>query len=160
VTGDGTSVSGFGAFSFNGFPSTLSLGSITAFEFTLTLGNAGYAPPGFMPVFDFTLTDLESFSATVSGGVVTALSFQTGFEFASNSDAFEGERLTVNSLAVGGANNDAQNSNNPDIITVIDNGTITTTGPGSPVPEPSSLFLAGGGAVVLAWKYAARRQKA
>ena len=97
--------------------------------------------------------DLLSFSATISGGYVTSLSPQTAFEFADNTDSFQGERLTVKSLAVGGATNDVQNPLNS-TISVGETGTITT----QVIPEPSSLLLSGGGALVLAWNYATRKR--
>jgi hypothetical protein len=144
---NGTTTTGIGAFSYTGNLASITLSEITAFDFHLTFTNSDYT---IDPVFDFGLVDLLSFSATVSGGVVTSLSLQTGFEYADNSDAFLGERLTVTSLATGGANNDAQDELNPNIITVINTGTITTQGPGGTVPEPSTLWLTGGAGLLLA----------
>ena len=142
----GTTATGVGGFSYNGNLASIALGNLTAFNFHLTLTNASNT---INPVFDFALVpDLLSFSATVGGGVVTSLSLQTAFEFADNTDAFMSERLTIHSLAVNGADNDALNPINSN-ITVVETGTITTSGPGT--PEPSTVFLAGGAVLFLAF---------
>ena len=152
----GTTATGVGGFSYTGNLSSIALGDITAFDFHLTLTNVDNI---INPVFDYGFSDLLSFSATVGGGVVTSLSLQTGFEFADNTDAFQGERLTVDSLAVGGANNDAQDPLNSNIITVVDTGTITTQGPGGvQAPEPSTALLAGGAGLLLIIKQRITRQ--
>jgi len=141
----GTTPAGDGSFSYNGPLATIGLGDITAFNFELTLSNPSQIVNPW--IFDCTLTDLESFSATVSGDVVTSLSLQTGFEFATNTDAAEGERLTVNSLDINGADNDVQNSLD-ESITVADYGTITTQS----APEPSTTVLVAGAGLLLMLK--------
>jgi hypothetical protein len=144
-----TAVSGFGSFSYNGSLASIGLGNLTAFAFELDLSTPGaITNPA---TFNFGLPDLMTFSASVSGGVVTALSLTTGYEAASNTGTFNENQknLMVTSLAVGGASN-----NNQDEVlnrtTLFDTGTITTQGPGAPTPEPSTVLLAGGAMLLLA----------
>jgi hypothetical protein len=152
-----TTVSGFGSFSYNGALTSIGLGDLTAFNFELDLSTPGaIVNPA---TFDYSLTpDLLFFSATVSGGAVTALSLTTGFEAADNTGTFNENQknLIVTSLSAGGA----ANNNQDEVLnrtTLYDTGTITTQGPGAPTPEPSTVFLAGGAAVFLALRYRAAR---
>jgi hypothetical protein len=145
-----SAVSGTGSFSYNGSLPSIALGNITSFAFELDLSTPGaLVNPA---IFDYGLSDLMSFSATVSGGVVTALSLTTGYEAAINTSNFdENQRnLVVTSLGTGGAaifNQDEVLNK----VSLSDTGTITTHGPGAPTPEPSTALLAGGAAPLLAF---------
>ena len=151
-----TAVSGMGSFSYPGSLASITLGDLTSFAFELDLTTSGAIPP--TATFDYGLSDLLSFSATVSGGAVTALSLTTDYEAATNTSNFDENQknLVVTSLAVDGAFN-----NNFDTvfnrITLYDTGTITTQGPGAPTPEPSTALLAGGAGLVLAFWRRTRR---
>ena len=151
-----TSVSGTGSFSYSGSLASIALGDLTSFAFELDLSSPGaLVNPA---IFDFGLPDLMSFSASVSGGVVTALSLTTDYQAANNTSNFdENQRdLVVTSLASGGAANFNQDEIF-NIVTLFDTGTITTQGPGAPTPEPSTALLAGGGALLLAFWRRTRR---
>ena len=89
---------------------------------------------------------------------MTALSLTTDYEAATNTSNFDENQknLVVNSLATNGAFND----NDDDVlnrITLFDTGTITTQGPGASTPEPSTMLLAGGAVLLLAFRRRARR---
>jgi hypothetical protein len=95
---------------------------------------------------------LLSFSASASGGVITALSLATGYEAADNTSNFDENQksLVVTSLAINGA----ANYNQDEVfnrVTLFDTGTIVIT------PEPSTALLAGGGALLLAFWRRSRR---
>jgi hypothetical protein len=144
-----TTVSGSGSFSYNGSLATIGLGNLTAFNFELDLSTPATSPNPV--IFDFTLVpDLLTFSATVSGGDITALSLSTDFEGAANTDNFDETQkdLVINSLGTGGA--DVQ-TDETDLTRIVayDTGTITTQGPGAPTPEPSTALLTGGAALLL-----------
>jgi hypothetical protein len=144
-----TAVSGTGSFSYTGSLASITLGDLTSFTFELDLSTPGETPDP--AIFDFSQPDLISFSASVSGGVVTALSLTTDYEAASNTSNYDENQkdLVVTSLATGGAatyNQDEVLSR----VTLYDTGTITTQGPGAPAPEPSTALLAGGAALLLA----------
>jgi len=143
-----TAVSGMGSFSYSGSLASIALGDLTSFAFELDLTTPGAIPT--TATFDFGLGDLLSFSASVSGGVVTALSLATDYEAASNTSNFDENQkdLVVTSLAANGAFNDNQDEifNR---VALYDTGTITTQGPGAPTPEPSSGLLVGGAALLL-----------
>ena len=82
-----TSVSGTGSFSYSGSLASIALGDLTSFAFELDLSSPGaLVNPA---IFDFGLPDLMSFSASVSGGVVTALSLTTDYEAAINTSNFD-----------------------------------------------------------------------
>lgn len=139
------SVAGSGSFSYSGSPSTLTLASLTAFTFTDTIIDGSQSSP-----FTYSLADLTSFAATLSGDTLLTLSLQTGFE--SGTNGFIPESFTVTNLGVGGASTDS---------TVVPSsaGQVTETGSSSdasPVPEPSTLALFGSGILGLAG--AARRK--
>ena len=151
-----TAVSGTGSFSYNGSLASITLGELTSFAFELDLSTPSALPP--TATFEFGLPDLTSFSASVSGGVVTALSLTTDYQAATNTSNFDETQkdLVVTSLATNGAFNDTDD----DILSEIslyDTGTITTQGPGAPTPEPSTALLAGGGALLLAFWRRTRR---
>ena len=145
-----TAVSGTGSFSYPGSLASITLGDLTTFAFELDLTTPSAIPP--TAIFDYGLSDLLSFSATVSGGVVTALSLTTDYEAATNTSNFDENQknLVVTNLSSGGAAN-----YNLDTVfnrvTLYDTGTITTEGPGAPTPEPSTALLAGGSLVLLAF---------
>jgi len=145
-----TTVSGAGSFSYSGSLASITLGDLTSFAFELDLSTPGETPDP--AIFDFSQPDVLSFSASVSGGVVTALSLTTDYEAASNTSNYDDNEkdLVVTSLAVGGA----ANYNQDEVfnrVTLFDRGTVTTQGPGAPAPEPSTALLAGGTALLLAF---------
>jgi hypothetical protein len=145
-----TAVSGTGSFSYNGSLTSITLADLTSFAFQLDLSTPGAtANPA---IFDFGLPDLLSFSASASGGGVTALSMTTDYQAATNTSNFDENQkdLVVNSLSTDGAfnQNDSIVSNK---VTLYDAGTVTTQGPGTPAPEPSTALLAGSGALLLAF---------
>jgi hypothetical protein len=145
-----TSITGFGSFSYNGPLASIGLANITAFSFEEDFTNSGQIPQTY--IVQFGLSDLQSLSATVSGGVVTALSLVTGYEAAINTSNFDENQknLVVNSLATNGSyvGNEDELFNRH---TIIVNGTITTQGPGAATPEPSTALLASGAALLLAF---------
>ena len=145
-----TAVSGTGSFSYSGSLASIALGDLTSFTFEMDLATPGETPDP--AILDFSQPDLLSFSANISGGVVTALSLTTDYEAASNTSNYDENQkdLVVTSLAVGGATNYNQDEvfNR---VTLYDTGTITTQGPGAPAPEPSTALLAGGAALLLAF---------
>jgi len=151
-----TAVSGTGSFSYSGSLASIALGDLTSFAFELDLSTPGETPDP--AIFDYSQPALISFSASVSGGVVTALSLTTDYQAATNTSNFDETQkdLVVTSLATNGAFNDTDD----DILSEIslyDTGTITTQGPGAPTPEPSTALLAGGGALLLAFWRRTRR---
>ena len=139
-------VSGFGSFSYNGSLSSIGLSDLTSFAFQLDIS----VPFAFVnpATFDFTKSDLLSFSATVSGGAVTALSLKTDFESADNTGIYDETQkdLVVTHLGHNGAYDETELTVLNDKIIPFDIGTITTQGP---APEPSTALLAGGGAALL-----------
>jgi len=147
-------ISGFGSFSYNGSLTSIALGDLTSFAFELDLSSPGaLVNPA---TFDFGLGDLLTFSASASGGVITALSLTTDYEAATNTSNFDENQknLVVTSLAIDGA----ANFNQDEVfnrVTLYDTGTITIT------PEPSTAVLAGGGALLLAfWRRSRRASQA
>ena len=128
-----TAVSGAGSFSYNGSLASITLGELTSFAFEMDLTTSGALPP--TATFDFGLPELTSFSASVSGGVVTALSLTTDYQAATNTSNFDETQkdLVVTSLATNGAFNDTDNTNISG-ISLYDTGTLTTQGPGAPTP--------------------------
>jgi hypothetical protein len=144
-----TAVSGMGSFSYSGSLASIALGDLTSFAFELDLTTPSAIPP--TAIFDYGLSDLMAFSASVSGGVVTALSLTTDYQAATNTSNFDENQknLVVTSLGSGGAAN--YNLDTVfDRVTLYDTGTITTQGPGAPTPEPSTALLAGGAVLLLA----------
>jgi hypothetical protein len=141
-----TAVTGFGSFSYNGSLTTVALGNLTSFTFELDLTSAALNPNP--AIFDFTLADVLTFSATVSGNSLTALSLTTDSQAAENSDNFDDtqKELIVTSL---GTNNAAIDSfievGDPPYATGYDIGTINA----QVVPEPSTWLLTGGAALLL-----------
>jgi hypothetical protein len=153
-----TEVSGFGSFTYaNGALTSIGLSDLSAFTFELDLLDTTVPVSSTNPaVFDFNKSDLTSFSASASGGVITALSLMTGFEAANNTSNFDENQkdLIVTSLLVNGASNQNDNDITP-LISLYDTGTITIT------PEPSSAWLAGSGALLLAfWRLKRRAPQA
>ena len=138
-----TAVSGFGSFSYSGSLTSIALGNLTSFAFELDLSTPGSIPP--TATFDYALGDLSNFSASVSNGVLISLSLATDFQAATNTSNFNGNQkdLVVTSLATNGSfifNQDEVHNS----TTVYDTGTVV-------VPEPSTAWLAGGGALLLAF---------
>jgi len=147
----GTTATGTGGFSYDGILSSIALSDATALDLHLTLSDASNI---INPGFDFGLTDLLSFSARAGGGDITSLSLPSAFEIADYTNAFQTERLTVNSLAIDGATNDDQNSLNLEISSVVDAGTIAAYGSsGEQTAELSAMLLTGGTGLFLAIKY-------
>jgi hypothetical protein len=139
-------ITGFGSFSYNGPLASIGLANLTAFSFEEDF-------PGGQIVQFSLVPDLLSFSATVSGGVVTALSFATGYEAAINNGTFNENQknIVVNSLAVNGSYVGNENEIFNAQHTIVVNGTITTQGPAAATPEPSTALLASGAALFLAF---------
>ncbi len=145
-----TTASGTGSFGFDGLPATLSsVSDLTAFVFNLTI-NDGINGPA---LYSYGLTDLVSFSATMSGGVVTALSLETQAVGSDNPDYYyptvfiitdQNILVVENGVKISGA---ATGGYDGDFFTETI-GAVTTQGPGSGVPEPSSLALLGAGIIV------------
>jgi hypothetical protein len=86
-----------GNFTYNGTPSSLTLASLTAFNFAVTLNN------GDASTFTYSLADLTSFSATLSGDMLLTLSLQTGSTTGSDDTDLAPESFTVTNLGAGGA---------------------------------------------------------
>ena len=132
--------SGSGSFTLNGS------GNLTAFSFTLDqYYNNGGTPE--TDVLSYAMADLGgSFSATLSGSVVTTLSFVTDYQ---NGYWTPNTMFTVLDLLPGDAN-----SYNFDAggLTV---GTLVVSAASTPIPEPASALLLGAGLLGLA---AARRR--
>ena len=153
-----TTVTGFGSFSYNGSLTSIGLGDLTAFAFELDLTNSSSIPT--TAIFDFALNpDLLTFSATVSGGAVTALSLTTDSVGASNTSNFDEtqKELIVTSLG----------TNNAAIDSFIDIGTPHATGydigtiNAQVVPEPSTWLMTGGAALLLfVWRRRVQSTKA
>jgi len=151
----GSNVSGFGNFSYtNNALTTVGLGDLSSFFLELDF-------PGGIPnpvIVQFNLVpDLLAFSATITGGLVSALSFTTDFQAAINTSNFdENEKgLVVNSLAVGGAPLYNQSDIPTLRTTLIGNGTITTQGP-TPEPSTAVLLLGGAGLMLGLWRRTSR----
>jgi hypothetical protein len=70
VGGTSGPISGTGSFSYAGSPSSLTEAGLTSFNFTDTFNIAGFGTG----VFDYSLGDLTSFSATLSGNILLGLS--------------------------------------------------------------------------------------
>ena len=128
---------GSGSFRFATGTTSLTLGSLTAFSFNQTTTVPDVGLPGFGS-FTYGLADLVSFSATLSAtGTVTALSFRTGYQDASNG-FLNPQYFKVSSLSQGGATL-TQDGRDGDVTT----GTLVATLAMAAVPEPSSLCLCG-----------------
>ncbi|HTF71150.1 MAG TPA: PEP-CTERM sorting domain-containing protein [Edaphobacter sp.] len=154
-TGSGPNVTatGSGSFVYSGSTSTLTLASLTGFTFTDTITQL---VPLASSSFTYSLADLTSFSATLSGDTLLTLSLQTGFNFGTD-PLFRAESFTVTNLGPGGS---STHSSIPDEgIFLTSTGQVTETGSASSVPsvpEPSTLALFGTGILGLAG--AARRK--
>lgn len=137
-TGFGGTATGTGSFSFLGSPVNLSKAGLSQFSFTDTLNvtNIGSS------TFTYSLSDLTSFSAVLSGDNLIALSLLTGAT-PGTAGNFAPEYFHVTSLAPGGANTGSS-------------GILTFLGQVSPVtavtPEPSSFALLGTGLLVVVGK--------
>ncbi|HEY6376698.1 MAG TPA: PEP-CTERM sorting domain-containing protein [Edaphobacter sp.] len=150
--------SGSGSFVYNGSPSSLTLASLTGFTFTDTFN---LVPPTFTSNFTYSLADLISFSATLSGDTLVTLSLQTGFEPGDNPirdpngrPIFAPESFTVTNLDFGGSTTQDNGR-----VGLTSTGRVTQTGSSvssSPVPEPSALAFFGIG--ILSLTGAARRK--
>jgi hypothetical protein len=135
-TGLGGTATGTGTFSFTGSPATLGLSELTTFSFADTLNVNGFGSS----TFTYSLADLSSFSAVLSGDTLVSLSLST-IEVPGTSGGFAPESFSVTSLA-------------PDGASTQSGGTLTFLGQASQVsavtPEPSTLALFGTGILGLA----------
>ncbi len=139
--------SGTGTFSYAGALASVGLGDLTSFTFNLCVNNGGTCFP------PFTFSDLLSFSATIDAGSVTALSLTT--DFVDGTNGAVPEDFVVSGLGAGQAENE---SNSQGDIFLVDQGIVTTAGPGvASVTEPGMLALFGVGLVGLG---AMRRRRA
>jgi MYXO-CTERM domain-containing protein len=121
--------SGSGSFTTdNSNPATIN--DLSSFVFTLSVTDGD----GDTDTLTYGLGDLQSFSATFSGGTVTGLSLTTDYQ---DGWYYPDEAFTVTDLGVGGAN-----SFNGDTgpITV---GTITANESSTPEPAPLALIPLG-----------------
>jgi hypothetical protein len=142
--------SGPGSFSYVGPLASVGLGDLTSFSFDLCVNNGGTC---FVP---FALADLLSFSATIAGGSVSALSLTTDFVVSITPGGFP-EDFVVSGLGADQAQNNANHGDG--FIPTINLGIVTTDGPGvSGVPEPGTMFPAAAG-LIFAWLFLARKPK-
>jgi hypothetical protein len=133
--------SGTGSFSFSDSPASVALGDLTAFSFLLSVNNGGTNDT-------FGLGDLLTFTATISGGSVTALSLQTQFVQPTPLISFP-EDFVVTGLGANQARNDAKPGTG--IVNSVDQGIVTTSGPGlQAAPEPTTLSFLGLGLAAVA----------
>ena len=122
---------GSGNFTFAGTPTTLTKASLTSFQFNQTTTIADFGSSDF----SYGLADLMSFSATVSStGIITALSFTTDYQDASNGIVVS-QYLVISSLRKNGTT----------FYTSGQDGDVTTGTmvAATAVPEPSSLLMCG-----------------
>lgn len=137
-TGIGGSAVGIGSFSYIGSPSALSLSQLTGFNFTATVQATNFP----VTVFTYSLSDIEGFSATLNGDVLTSLILLTD-PAASSSDRYGPESLFVYSLLPEGAFlGGVPYGNAPQVENFL--GQVSQT------PEPSSVALLGTGMLCLA----------
>lgn len=133
---------------------TVGLSDLTGFFFTWSVTGLSGSPP--IP-FSASLTDLVSFSATVSGNTVASLALLTRLVPSPSPQLFNPQLFSVGSLAPNGAFTSPNPT--PDTIGV---GTVSVVarapaGGPSPIPEPSGLALVGVGLAALAASRARRR---
>lgn len=133
VPGVSGSVSGTGSFTYSGSLSSLTLANLTSFTLTNTfdINCCGIG------IFTYSLGNLTSFSATVSGTDLSSLSLATDLVDDSNSNLnYSSEKFVVTSLSSGGAST----SSDFELTTVGQIGGYTAA-----TPEPSTLTLLGTG---------------
>ena len=130
VTNTGGTSSGSGTISFNGTPSSLTLASLTDFTFSQTTTVSAIGTSSFT----YSLGDLTSFSATLSGDELLTLMLHTGLAPSSDPALFFPESFTVTSLDPGGA--ETINPSNA----ILQVGQVTQTN-AAVTPEPSSFLL-------------------
>jgi hypothetical protein len=133
-TQQGLSASGGGNFTVIDKPS-VDLSDLTSFFFTVTV--TGLSQPG---LFEYRLSDVASFSATLSSGSLTSLTLLTNPVSQANGDIFSPRAFSVSSLGPDGAQSFVCLS----APCVPDNGLIGTITVGLtsvPVPEPASFIL-------------------
>jgi hypothetical protein len=144
----GTS-SGSGSFAFADSPTSLGKGDLTSFTFSQTT-----TPPGRdASTFDYTLSDLTAFSATLTpGGLLTGLTLTTDAVSGSNPE-FRPESFGVTSLATNGASTFIASGFQLQV------GTVTPAA--TAAPEPASLTLLGLGSLgLLGYGWRRRKQPA
>jgi hypothetical protein len=146
-------VTGSGSFAYSGSPSSLSLANLTAFTFTQTI--IDHNGPPTTSTFTYSLVDLTSFSATLSGNTLLTLSLETDLNFGTNPNYFA-ESFTVTNLGAGGSSTHSYTPYGPGnepFTFLLSTGQVTQTGNPSSVPsvpEPSTLALLGTGIFGLA----------
>ncbi len=139
----GVSASGGGNFAILDKPS-VDLSDLTSFFFTVTV--TGLAQPG---LFEYGLSDVASFSATLSGSSLISLTLLTNP--VSGSNGFNPRAFSVSSLGPDGAQSFVCLAApcSPGGTTLIGTITVGVTSVPEPVTEPASFVLLGSGLLAI-----------